>query len=161
MGTKTPNTVLNKFEEQIVCSVRKNLLLSLDDLYVTLKDQIPKLSRSNLHRCLQRHGLSNLKDIDAYKDKETNRVLEKEQEQILKDRRKNNLHGNKFEDYEIGFVHMDITTIFLTKEEKYYLYVAIDRVSKYVHYKVYDQQTRETAIGFLKEVYNMFPHLKY
>lgn len=157
MGTKTPNTVLNKFEEQIVCSVRKNLLLSLDDLYVTLKDQIPKLSRSNLHRCLQRHGLSNLKDIDAYKDKETNRVLEKEQEQILKDRRKNNLHGNKFEDYEIGFVHMDITTIFLTKEEKYYLYVAIDRVSKYVHYKIYDQQTRETAIDFLKEICNVFP----
>ena len=157
MGTKTPNTVLNKFEEQIVCSVRKNLLLSLDDLYVTLKDQIPKLSRSNLHRCLQRHGLSNLKDMDAYKNKETNRVLEKEQEQILKDRRKNNPHGNKFEDYEIGFVHMDITTIFLTKEEKYYLYVAIDRVSKYVHYKVYDQQTRETAIDFLKEICNVFP----
>ena len=157
MGTKTPNTVLSKFEEQVICSVRKNLLLSLDDLYITLKDQIPSLSRSNLHRCLQRHGLSNLKDMEEYKNRETNRVLEKEQEQILKDRKKNNPHGNKFEDYEIGFVHIDITTIFLTKEEKYYLYVAIDRVSKYVHYKVYDQQTRETAIDFLKEVYNMFP----
>ena len=157
MGTKTPNTVLSKFEEQVICSVRKNLLLSLDDLYITLKDQIPSLSRSNLHRCLQRHGLSNLKDMEEYKNRETNRVLEKEQEQILKDRKKNNPYGNKFEDYEIGFVHIDITTIFLTKEEKYYLYVAIDRVSKYVHYKVYDQQTRETAIDFLKEVYNMFP----
>ena len=39
----------------------------------------------------------------------------------------------------------------------YYLYVAVERISKYVHYKLYNEQTRETAIDFVKEVYNTFP----
>jgi transposase InsO family protein len=35
--------------------------------------------------------------------------------------------------------------------------VAIDRISKYVHYKLYNEQTKKTAIDFLNEVYNIFP----
>ena len=52
MGTKTPNTVLTKLEEQIICATRRSTLLSLDDLYIVLKDKIPKLSRSNLQSLL-------------------------------------------------------------------------------------------------------------
>ena len=35
--------------------------------------------------------------------------------------------------------------------------MAIDRISKYVHYKLYNEQTKKTAIDFLNEVYNIFP----
>lgn len=158
MGTKSPNTVLTKLEEQVICATRRNTLLALDDLYIALKDQIPKLSRSNLHRCLQRNGLSKLEDMEEYNnDNNTLGSLDKHYKEQLKQKIKNNPDGNKFKDYDIGYVHMDITTIILSKTEQYYLYVAIDRVTKYVHYKLYNKQTRETAIDFLKEVYNVFP----
>ena len=159
MGTKTPNTVLTKLEEQIICATRRSTLLSLDDLYIVLKDKIPKLSRSNLHRCLQRNGISNLEDIEEYKKININnkQTLEEHYKEELKNKIKNNPYGNKFKDYDIGYVHIDITTILLSKTEIYYLYVAIDRISKYVHYKLYNEQTKKTAIDFLNEVYNIFP----
>ena len=47
-------------EQQAICTVRRHLRLSLDELYIIFKPNIPKLSRSNLHRCLQYYGLSRL-----------------------------------------------------------------------------------------------------
>ena len=103
MGTKTPNTVLTKLEEQIICATRRSTLLSLDDLYIVLKDKIPKLSRSNLHRCLQRNGISNLEDIEEYKKININnkQTLEEHYKEELKNKIKNNPYGNKFKDYDI------------------------------------------------------------
>ena len=37
---------------------RQKTLLPLDDVLGCLRDTIPNLSRSALHRCLQRHGIS-------------------------------------------------------------------------------------------------------
>ena len=81
MGTKSINTVLTETEEAIICAFRKKTLLSLDDCYISLKDQITSLTRSNLHRCLQRHGLS---------------VLPKEEKEEKK----------KFKPYDIGYFHI-------------------------------------------------------
>lgn len=39
---------------------RQKTLLPLDDVLGCLKDSIPNLSLSALHRCLQRHGISRL-----------------------------------------------------------------------------------------------------
>ncbi len=47
MGSKRVNTVLKEYEEQIICTFRKKTLLSLDDCYIALQDQIPLLTRSN------------------------------------------------------------------------------------------------------------------
>jgi transposase-like protein len=61
MGPKTPkSTVLTPAEEAIVVAFRQKTLLPLDDVLGCLKDAIPNLSRSALHRCLQRHGVSRL-----------------------------------------------------------------------------------------------------
>ncbi|QRQ82364.1 hypothetical protein [Paralysiella testudinis] len=59
-GPKTRPSVLTELEQQAICTVRRHLRLSLDELYIIFKPNIPKLSRSNLHRCLQHHGLSRL-----------------------------------------------------------------------------------------------------
>ena len=46
-------------EEAIVVAFRQaTMLLPLDDVLGCLRDTIPSLSRSALHRCLQRHGIS-------------------------------------------------------------------------------------------------------
>ena len=60
MGAKRVHTVLTPHEEEIICAFRRKTEFPLDDCYISLKEIIPKLSRSNLHRCLKRHGLNRL-----------------------------------------------------------------------------------------------------
>ena len=47
-------------EEDIIVRFRQHTLLPLDDCLYALQAQIPHLSRTSLHRCLQRHGISRL-----------------------------------------------------------------------------------------------------
>ena len=61
MGPKVPkSTVMTPAEEAIVVAFRQKTMLPLDDVLGCLKASIPNLSRSALHRCLQRHGISRL-----------------------------------------------------------------------------------------------------
>ena len=53
-------TVLSIEEEAIIVAFRKHTLLPLDDCLYALQATIPSLTRSSLHRCLQRHGISRL-----------------------------------------------------------------------------------------------------
>jgi hypothetical protein len=50
--------VLSIEEEAIVVAFRRHTLLPLDDCLYALQVTIPHLTRSSLHRCLQRHGIS-------------------------------------------------------------------------------------------------------
>jgi hypothetical protein len=52
--------VLTPAEEAIVVAFRQKTLLPPDDVLGCLRDTIPNVSRSALHRCLQRHGISRL-----------------------------------------------------------------------------------------------------
>lgn len=61
MGPAKPcSTTLTEAEEAIVVEFRRRMLLPLDDVLGCLRDSIPKLTRSALHRCLVRHGISRL-----------------------------------------------------------------------------------------------------
>jgi hypothetical protein len=51
------STVLSLGEEAVVVAFRKHTLLPLDDCLYALQPTIPHLTRSSLHRCLQRHGI--------------------------------------------------------------------------------------------------------
>ena len=67
-GPKEPNsTVLGKDEEAMIVAFRRHTLLPLDDWLYALQPPIPHLTRSSLHRCLQRHGISRLPDMDGDK----------------------------------------------------------------------------------------------
>jgi transposase-like protein len=68
MGPKTPrSTVLSREEEALVVAFRKHTLLPLDDCLYALQATIPHLTRSALHRCLKRHGISRLPEIEGEK----------------------------------------------------------------------------------------------
>jgi hypothetical protein len=121
------NTKLSAEDEAVIIAFRQKTQLPLDDCLDSLKEIIPHLSRSALHRLLQKHGLSR---------------LPKEEEQTKEKK--------KFKDYPIGYVHVDITEIHFAKGEKYYLFVGICRVSKYAYVKLYDRQTVENAVDFLE-----------
>ena len=107
MGPKAPSSsVLSIEEEAIIVAFRKHTLLPLDDCLYALQATIPHLTRSSLHRCLQRHGISRLPEVEGDKpDKK------------------------QFKAYPIGFFHIDIAEV-RTEEGKLYLFVAIDRTSQ-------------------------------
>ncbi len=132
-GPKKIISSLSDEEQKIVCEFRRITRLSLDDCLVVLKEKIPSLTRSNLHRCWKRNDLSVLRNEEGE---------EKEKK--------------KFKEYGPGFVHIDITIITLEKK-KYYLFVAIDRCTKYAYYELYETMDIENSVKFLKTIFKIFP----
>ena len=63
------STILSEAEEAMVVAFRRHTLLPLDDCLYALQPSIPQLTRSALHRCLQRHGISRLPDVEGDKPK--------------------------------------------------------------------------------------------
>ena len=61
------STVLTPDEEAIIVAFRRHTLLPLDDCLYALQPTIPHLSRSSLHRCLQRHDISRLPEVGGDK----------------------------------------------------------------------------------------------
>src|SRR3954465_7808332 len=59
------STTLSVDEEAVVIAFRRHTLLPLDDCLFALQPSIPHLTRSSLHRCFQRHGISRLPDTDG------------------------------------------------------------------------------------------------
>jgi hypothetical protein len=133
---KGSRSSLSLLEEEIVCQARLKTLLPLDDLYIMLKKQIPHLTRSNLHRCLQRNKVSRLGDILPGREE-----VEKKQ----------------FKDYPVGYLHMDTAEVH-TERQEHYLFVAMDRTSKYAHVEAYDNKRIETSRVFLQNVIAQYPY---
>jgi len=64
-GPKEPeSTVLSIEDEAIIVAFRRHTLLPLDDCLYALQPTIPHLTRPSLHRCLERHGISQLPSIE-------------------------------------------------------------------------------------------------
>ena len=126
-GPKKPkSTVLTAEEEAVVVAFRRHTLLPLDDCLYALQPTIAHLTRSSLPRCLQRHGIGRLPDIEG--DKESRRT---------------------FKTYPIGFFHVDIAEV-QTAQDKLYLFVAIDRTSKFAVARLVDKANTQTARAFLE-----------
>ena len=104
-------------DEAVVVAFRRHTLLPLDDCLYALQATIPHLTRSSLHRCLQRHGISRLPEVDGDKP----------------DRR-------KFKSYPIGYFHIDIAEV-RTEQGKLHLFVAIDRTSKFAFVELHEKAT--------------------
>ena len=65
-GPKHPrSTVLTVEQEAIIVAFRRHTLLPLDDCLYALQATIPHLTRSSLHRCLERRGISRLPEVEG------------------------------------------------------------------------------------------------
>ena len=134
-GPREPkSTVLTGDEEAMIVAFRRHTLLPLDDCLHALQPTIPHLTRSSLHRCLQRHGIGRLPDVKG--DKPAKR---------------------KFKSYPIGFFHIDIAEV-QTAEGKLHLYVAIDRTSKFAFAQLVTKANRVTASAFLVALIKTVPY---
>src|SRR3954467_3800545 len=121
-GPQEPrSTVLTVEEEAVIVAFRRHTLLPLDDCLYALQPTIPTLTRSSLHRCLQRHGISRLPEVEGDKPAK-----------------------KKFKSYPIGYFHIDIAEV-QTAEGKLYLFVAIDRTSKFAYVELQKRATKMIA----------------
>ena len=134
-GPKEPgSTSLSLEDEAIIVAFRKHTLLPLDDCLYALQATIPHLTRSSLHRCLQRHGISRLPDVEDGKGRR-----------------------RKFKIYPIGYFHIDIAEV-RTAEGRLYLFVAIDRTSKFAFTELHEKATRRVAADFLLHLIKAVPY---
>jgi transposase InsO family protein len=126
-------------ERAIVCALRRATGFPLDDLAFVVTHFLPHLNRDAIYRILKAEGLNRLPAAN----------------------RSRKPHG-AFKDYELGFVHLDVKHLPKLRDRdgvtrKRYLYVAIDRCSRFVHLAVKDDETTASAIAFLKEAIRAFP----
>ena len=134
-GPREPmSTTLSIEEEAVVVAFRRHTLLPLDDCLYALQATIPHLTRSFLHRCLQRHGISRLPDVAGDKP----------------DKR-------KFKSYPIGYFHIDIAEV-RTEQGKLHLFVAIDRTSKFAFVELHEKATTRVSGDFLRHLIAAVPY---
>jgi transposase InsO family protein len=135
MGPKQcRSTVLTLEEEALIVAFRRHTLLPLDDCLYALQATLPHLTRSALHRCLQRHGISRLPGMAG--------------EQPEKKR---------FKAYPIGYFHIDIAEV-RTGEGKLSLFVAIDRSCKFAYAELHAEANKVVAAQFLRNVMAAVPY---
>lgn len=143
-GSHTPHSfrkTMTDFEELVVIELRKTLLIPLDDLLAIIHEFInTQVSRAGLDRCLRRHGVSNLKDLIP-------------QEEGSEKQKKT------FKDYEPGYVHIDVKYLPQMSDEssRRYLFVAIDRATKWVYLEIRPNKQASTAASFLKKLKQAAP----
>jgi transposase InsO family protein len=134
-GPKDPkSTIMSIEEEAIIVAFRRHTLLPLDDCLYALQATIPHLTRSSLHRCLQRHGISRLPEVTGNKEPK-----------------------RKFQTYPIGYFHVDIAEV-QSAEGKLRLFVAIDRTSKFVFVEMHAQAGKMIAAQFLRNLIAAVPY---
>jgi len=112
------STVLSVEDEAIVVAFRRRASPPLDDCLYALQPTLPHLTRSSPHRCPRRRGISRLPQVEG--------------EASVK---------RKFKAYPIGYFHIDIAEV-RTEQGKLYLFVAIDRTSKFAFVELREKAVR-------------------
>jgi IS30 family transposase len=131
---KTLHSSLSDMEETLVCELRTSVQLPLDDIVEVMQRCVnTELSRSAIHRCLQRHGISQRAKPDKPK-------------------------AGVFETASVGFIHIDLKHLPALQRRKSYAFVAIDRATRYVYLEVHSKRDGKTSAGFLKRFLAHFPH---
>jgi len=125
-------TTLNAGQEELVIYLRSQLRLPLDDLLAVVREFIePAMSRSALDRLLRRRGYSRL-PVQPKPESE----------------------HKPFKAYEPGYVHVDVKYLPQMQDEdkRRYVFVAIDRATRWVFIDIKQHKTAASAKAFLAAV---------
>jgi transposase InsO family protein len=126
-------------ERAVVGELRRATGFPLDELTFVAAHFLPHLDRDNVYRILKAAGLSR-RPASATPGKV----------------------AAKFQEYELGFVHIDVKHLPKLRTadgelRRRFLFVAIDRRSRSVHLAVKDDETEASAVAFLEEALAAFP----
>lgn len=132
-------TTLTPAQEAVAVALRTTLLLPLDDLLAVVREFLnPHVSRSGLDRCLRRHGVGNLRELKPKVVKPAHQP---------------------FKAYEPGYLHLDVKYLpqMADEQRRRYLFVAIDRATRWVFVRVYRAKTAANARRFLRDLERAAP----
>ena len=126
-------------ERAIICALRRSTSFPLDDLPFVVTHFLPHLNRDAVYRILKAEGLNRLPAPSRSRKPD-----------------------EAFKEYGLGFVHVDVKHLPKRWDKegitrKRFLFVAIDRCSRWVHLAVKDDETTASAVAFLKEAVQAFP----
>lgn len=128
-------TKLTAAEELLVIQLRTELRLGGEDILDVLKRGVnPTLSRSCIFRCLKRHGLNQLPPLALPEP------------------------SQPFEEYECGFIHLDIKHLSRLDGKPAYVFVAIDRATRFVYAEIHHDRSGQTSADFLERFAQAFGH---
>ncbi|MFL0070705.1 DDE-type integrase/transposase/recombinase [Tenacibaculum maritimum] len=122
-----PNTInysLSAIEENVLIQIRRSTWSSLDEILESFFPENPRYYRSIVYRSFKRHGVNKVPVFEKQKAK-------------------------KFKEYKPGFLHIDVTYLPSIEGKRYYLFVAIDRSTRLIYYKIYKNKTASNAANFL------------
>jgi hypothetical protein len=136
-GSHTPKRLaisLNPAEEILVVELRVEVGLSLDDIVEVMRRCVnPRLSRSAIHRTLVRHGVSRRPDPEKT-------VV------------------GRFEPVPVGFVHVDLKHLTRLEGRPAFVFVAIDRATRFAHIEIIHRRDAETVATCFARFLDAFPH---
>lgn len=123
---------LSELETALIISIRRCSWLPLDEVYETLLEQNPTISRSSVYRCFLKNKINN--KPEQQKDK-----------------------AKLFKAYQPGYLHIDVTYLPKFNGRKCYLFVAIDRATRTLYYKIYQDKTAQSTDDFFDRCLEFFP----
>jgi len=132
-----PHTLSTDFsaeEEEIAVELRTRLGLSLDDVLEVMRRCVrAEISRSALHRCLKRRGVSARPD----NPKEA---------------------AQRFAPEPFGYVHVDLKHLPRLEGRPSYVFVAIERVSRFAHVEIVLDRSGATIAACFERFLEAFGH---
>lgn len=126
---------LSPFEEELVCALRREVGLGLDDIVEVMRRCVrPEISRSAIYRCLRRNGISGYPAPDAAAP------------------------SQRFEPTAFGFVHIDLKHLPRLKGEPAFVFVAIERTTRFAYIEIVPRRDARTITACLKHFLDSFGH---
>ena len=132
------STTLTPAQEAVVVALRRTLWLPLDDLVVITREFLnEKASRSGIHRLLQRHDIARI----PRQPKGTHKA------------------SKPFKAYEPGYLHVDVKYLpqMADEDRRRYLFVAIDRATRWVYIQILANKSAASARRFLQGLHKACP----
>lgn len=126
---------LTDIEREAFLTDRAGSFDSLDEIIDRMEQKFLKcFKRSTIYVLFKRHGLNRKPRPERAKPK-------------------------KFKTYNPGFIHIDVTEVPVIGKQKTrnFLYVAIDRATRYMYYRRYDRQNQANTMDFFERCQINFP----
>jgi transposase InsO family protein len=123
---------ISDLDKELLIQIRTMTWFSLNEIVEMVFPENPKAMRSAVYRTFVAKGIST-------------------KPQNIKDK------ALKFKEYEPGFIHLDVTYLPKIDGVKYYLYVAIDRATRFMHYGMYESKDAQNTVDFMQEFMELFP----
>ncbi|MBF0194114.1 MAG: hypothetical protein HQL71_06125 [Magnetococcales bacterium] len=137
------SSTLTNTQESILISLKKNMLLPLNDLLIVSQEFIKAdISISELASCLKKHN--NLIENE-------NKAQNGEEQKVYK----------PYKNYNLGFINLNIEPLpkLNQQEPQQYIFIAIDMATHWLYFEVTETIDTSFSVSFVKNLANAAPFI--